>query len=178
MALTLACWSLFLIPANSQVVVSPSAVTSLSYTGFNFSLGVRAEKDKFSAYLGPKLVLSDSYLATEGPFGLAGSFFFFPNGRDRKFSSFANFDYQVNFQKAFCPTGNCSAKTNFTHEYTLGYGFVYQVKRVGLMNAINIGRYSENFYNQLTLQRFKNSGYNTLIKIGVIVNVQKQDSGE
>ncbi|MEM7102496.1 MAG: hypothetical protein AAF502_05125 [Bacteroidota bacterium] len=153
-------------------------MTSLSYTGFNFSLGVTAEKDKFSIYVGPKLTLSDSYLVTDGPFGFSSSFFFFPNGRDRKFSSFINFDYQVNFQKAFCPTGTCSRKTNFTHEYNLGYGFVYQVKRVGLMNAINIGRYSENFYNQLTQQRFKNSGYNTLIKIGVIVNVQKQDAGE
>jgi len=154
-------------------VFSLSTSVNVSFTGLYGTVGVFVKKDKFSAYLGPKLAIRESYLPTRGPWGIVTSFFYTPTDNHKKLKSLINLEYQALFLKPFCPEG-CATSLNVVHEYAIGYGYQIQVlDRLSVYNTILLGRYSQVFYNDEFKQRTFQSGFNTVVKLGVVVDIYR-----
>ena len=155
-------------------IFSFATSVNVSFTGLYGTAGVHIKKDNFSAYLGPKLAIKESYLPTRGPWGIVASFFYTPTENKKKLKSLINLEYQALFLKPFCPEG-CATKLNVVHEYAIGYGYQVEVStRFSVFNSILLGRYSQVFYNDEFKQRTFQSGFNTIVKLGVVVNLHKE----
>ena len=152
---------------------SLASSANVSFTGLYGTAGVHVNKDNFSVYLGPKLAIRESYLPTRGPWGIVTSLFYTPSDNHKKLKSLINLEYQALFLKPFCPEG-CATSLNVVHEYAIGYGYQIQIaERFSIFNSILLGRYSQVFYNEEFKQRTFQSGFNTVVKFGVVVDIRR-----
>ena len=99
---------------------------SISFTGLNLKMNFLMSKGPNEWYVGPKLVLSDIYLPTQGPWGLIVGY-----RRNllnnKRLKSFVNLDYQITFLKLYNPLNLPVSGMNNIHELFLTYGFQYQL---------------------------------------------------
>ena len=157
---------------QSKFIFGVSTSANVSFTGLYGTAGLHVKKDNFAVYLGPKLAIRESYLPTRGPWGIVTSIFYSPTDNKKKLKSQINLEYQALFVQPFCPEG-CATKLNVVHEYALGYGYLLQIsERFSIFNSILLGRYSQVFYNDEFKQRTFQSGFNTIVKFGVVVDLQ------
>jgi len=155
---------------QARFKLGASLNTGLSYTGLSFTTGLSARLRAVELIAGPKILLSDTYRLSAGPWGLASSLYFYPAASSQKrLQSFANLDYQLIIRQPYCPTGNCNfARNDLTHEASFGYGISYSLtKQMHVFNAINLGLYQEQLYTRDATTRLKIKGFNALIKLGL-----------
>ncbi len=138
---------------------------TLSYTGFSNALLGVVSKNDFQLYAGPRLLTSDAYLPTEGPWGInSGVSWFFTRGE--KMHAKANLDYQVVFLEPYNPHNLPEKGRNATHEFNISYGFTYFfLQNFGVGNSIGFGRYLERFHDLQENVTRTYSGYSGLIRV-------------
>ena len=145
-----------------------ASLNGLSHTGLSTSLCIGYEHNRWKIFAGPRLALSEAYLPSEGPWGAAVSWQLMTSATEKKFYSFFNTDYQVTFQRSFCSGSDCEQKTNYTQEFSAGYGMGWKISpSFDLFNAVYFGFYREDFYNFREDNRFTNYGFNSLIRVGL-----------
>lgn len=139
----------------------------LSQTGFSNTIGAELTVGKFQFFLGPKFIASKAYDAS-GPWGMVSNVGFFPNGSNNKISSFTFIDIQNAFDQSQCSNGACEEKTNVISEFSVGYGFIWNInEKFALTNVIGIGASSEKTFNHFTEEYQRFWGYNNLLKLGI-----------
>jgi hypothetical protein len=159
-----------------KIRLGGSVSTSLSYTGLGVAVGVSLKRNNLRVILGPRLCLTDSYRLASGPWGAAAAVYYYTTfSANRRLQGFANVDYQNNFQKAYCPTGDCNNQRQITHEISLGYGWQYYLTpRWAIFNAINIGIYRESLPNRFRAENLQVQGLNMLVKLGFNYNLKNE----
>lgn len=149
-------------------------MTSLSFTGLGSNLVLVGKYGKFEAYLGPRLVVSNTYGLSDNPFGVSAGLRFYPNEGTQRFQGFFNADYQSAYYKNYCPFGNCGDDYNVTTEYSLGYGFRIPFnERLAGTTSIHYAIYRERYTSVLGEDLFVN-GYSGLIRVGFQYRFGKQ----
>ncbi len=134
--------------------------SGFSYTGLNVNLAYTLAWGNNTAFLGPKITVSDSYIPTKGPWGIHAGYRRLLPGQS-KFRSFASFDYQVVFLEPYNPNDLDVKGKNETHELFLSYGIQYQVwKNLILGNSIGTGAYIERFIDTVTGDKKNYNGFN------------------
>ncbi len=114
--------------------------TGLSFTGYQANLAFLMRKGDHSLFAGPKLVYSDAYLLTDGPWGLHLGYRYRLAQRQR-FQTYASLAYQVTWMENFVP--NADGK-NSVHEFHFAYGLEYQLgTRWTIGNSLGAGGYLE-----------------------------------
>ncbi|GEM_PF-2676627 len=140
---------------------------SLSYTGFSNALVVAAQKNNLQWYGGPRLLTSDSYVPTKGPWGLNTGLTWFFQGNE-KLRALVNLDYQLALLKPYNPHNLPERGLNTTHEFNLSYGFTYYfLQNIGIGNSIGFGQYLERFHDLQEDIIRTYSGYSGLIRIHI-----------
>jgi hypothetical protein len=143
---------------------------SLSYTGFNSHAAFSISYNKNTLLIGPRLVLSDMYLPSKGPWGI-----YLAYRRNvlesQKVSSFAGIDYHTTYMRPYNPQNISIRKYNAINELALSYGFMYNLSsRFSLGNSIGLGAYREKYYDVLEERKSTRIGFTKLIKLFVHYN--------
>ena len=152
--------------------VSTSAV--LSFSGINSNITAEIGKGRHFYYIGPKISLADQYLPSTAPLGFVTGyrFVFLKERRPGTFNFFFNLDYQLQYHKAFRSSANLPKRYNALHELNAGYGLQYHIsKRFTIANVLGYGRYLEVFKNPKTNSSIKFDGYNRMLKVQLIYNL-------
>jgi hypothetical protein len=141
----------------------------LSQTGYSTALLGIVRTGKFGFAAGPKLVISKTYMIPGAPAGFVSGLYFYPNGDANRFTPFINIDYQLARNNGKASEGPATT----VHEYTAGYGFNFRIhNRVKLLSSLNVGRYTEVYYNSAFDQRNTYSGFNTLVRFGLNYSIR------
>ena len=136
LALLFLCWTLPDLAAQDSpnVRFGVEAAPFISFAGLNFNLAATAQMGKHEFYLGPKWVLSDTYLIERGPWGIDLGYRW-NLAPDQKLRGFFNIEYQTAFLR---PAGN-GLKTTI-QELHGGYGFQLAMgDHWNLGNSIGLG---------------------------------------
>ena len=109
--------------------------------------------------MGPKISLSDSYLPSQGPWGVHAGYRLLLPGQS-KLRSFTSLEYQVVFLTPHNPNNLDIKGTNKIHEIHFSYGIQYRVwKNLVIGNSMGAGVYFERFINTLTGNRNSYDGF-------------------
>ena len=136
--------------------------TGLSFTGYNLNLAAVWTMGDNVFHLGPKLVLSDTYLITEGPWGLHLGYRRFL-ARSNKLTTFAALDYQLLLTEPF---GGVEKGKNATHEFHFSYGLEYRLGNYWTVgNQLGLGGYLERLIDPLTEAKQTYQGFSTLARV-------------
>ena len=131
--------------------------------------GGQVQYQNFRFYTGARANFIKKASPTKWPWGMEFHVQYLPEISLKKIQSFAVISYQVDFFKSACFTSSCTRKLNTVHAYTAGYGMEIQLgKGISLSNSIQLGRYTERFYNGVLQERYTTSGLNALVKLGMM----------
>ncbi len=145
-----------------------------SHAGIGMGVGASVDFRHFRFYTGGRINFAKKYTPTKGPIGIEFSAAYFPILSENRVQSFAVATYQVDFSKSYCRTAACVRKMNTIHAYTIGYGMEIELgKGISINNSIQVGQYTERFYNGILQERYSTSGFNALVKLGVMVPVRR-----
>lgn len=146
--------------------------TTLAFSGLNAGLTFELQRGRHALYAGPKISVADSYLPSQGPFGVIGGykFYFLPDyncvGR---FGFFINLDYQLQRYRAFNRDGARTNDHNSLHELNVGYGLEYRLaNRWRVNNVFGFGRYWEFYQNPTRQAEYSQVGYNRLVRLQLL----------
>lgn len=138
--------------------------TGLSFTGYNANLAFVLQHQDHSFWLGPKLVLSDTYLLSKGPLGLHTGYRYILSQNNR-LQSFVSGEYQVIFFEPFAP--DIKGK-NTTHELHFSYGLrIPLVGGLSVGNSLGFGGYWERLIDPFDQKTNVFEGLSTQIRIFV-----------
>ncbi len=138
--------------------------SSLSYVGFKLHLAYLLKYRRHELYVGPHLVISNSYLPSRGPLGLQAGYRFnwLQKGR---LKAFANLDYQAAFWRPYDPQKLGDGGLNRVHEFHAGYGILFRLADhwwVG--NHLGLGGYLEEYIDVRESETNHFSGFSSLIR--------------
>ena len=149
-------------PAHSRSAAEVGS--SFSFSGFSVQLSYVLNAGHHDFYLGPKLLISDSYLPTAGPFGgqLGYRYHWLES---TKLRSFINFDYQITLWKPYDPQDMGTNGLNRIHEIHLAYGIQFQLaEHWSIGNQLGVGTYVEQFIDVQEQETNSFSGFSSLVK--------------
>lgn len=135
---------------------------SISFSGINSYLAATAQLGNHELFIGPKWVLSDSYLISRGPWGLDIGYRW-NMVRQKRRSAFVSVEYQSVYQN----TGSSNRKIT-VHETHLVYGFQWQLgERWKLGNSLGLGGVMEKSRDIISGEVNNLGGFSVLFKIFV-----------
>ena len=138
--------------------------SGFSYTGLNVNLAYTLAWGDNTAFIGPKITVSDSYLPTEGPWGIHAGYRRLLPGQSR-FRTFASFDYQVVFLEPYNPNNLEVKGKNEIHELFISYGIQYRVwENLIIGNSMGAGIYIERFIDVVAGGNNTYDGFNGLFR--------------
>ena len=115
----------------------------LSHTGYNWYLEAGYQWQAHEVMIGPKLLLSDSAVPTQGPWGLRFSYRYNVINKNR-FSGYAQLAYQLTWLEIYNPNNLPSDEQNRIHEGLLIYGFSYNINdHWRISQSLGVGGYIE-----------------------------------
>lgn len=139
--------------------------SAFSYTGLNVNLAYTLAWGDNTAFVGPKITISDSYIPSEGPWGIHLGYRRLLPGQS-KFRTFASVDYQLVFLEPYNPNGKDVNGKNEIHELFLSYGIQYRFwKNLIIGNSMGAGVYIERFIDSITGNKRFYNGYNGQIRL-------------
>lgn len=141
--------------------------SSLSYTGLGSGLTGQWQQGRHLAYAGPRLLVSDSYVPGQGPWGLQLGYQYHWV-REGRWQSFVNIDYQLSWYQPYNPQQLPVSGRNRVHEFHLAYGIQYQLgPPLYLGSTLGVGGYLEQLLDVRENQRRSYRGYSNLLRLFV-----------
>lgn len=156
--------------AQQRISVLTSAATAVSHTGWNAYVSLGAAYKRHVLYIGPKAVLSKSYIPGKILWGLNAGYLFSVIDQER-WNTMINVDYQNVMYRAPATT-----KYNTIHEMTgglcLNYFPIPQRLSIGL--TLGAGIFMENYYSKYSGSKGSNSGLMQQIRFGITYKISNE----
>lgn len=142
---------------------------SISFSGINYHALAKVEWKSHELILGPKIVLSDTYLLARGPWGLNLGYRWNMVRQAKRMAFVA-----VEYQSAFLRAGLSNRKVT-VHETHLTYGFQWQLgQRFRIGNGLGVGSFLEKSKHLITGQSNTLSGFSVLFRLFVNYSLSKK----
>ena len=120
-----------------------SSGVGLSHTGYNGYLEAGYQWQAHEVMIGPKLLLSDSSVPMEGPWGMRFSYRYTVLKKNR-FSGFAQLAYQLTWLQVYNPNNLPNGENNRIHEGHFLYGFSFDIdEHWRVSQSLGVGAYVE-----------------------------------
>ena len=131
----------------------------LSYTGYNWYLEAGYQWQKHEIMISPKLLLSDSAVPTQGPWGLRFSYRYNVVTKNR-ISGFTQLAYHLTWLEVYNPNNLPNDERNRIHEGHLIYGFSYNInEHWRISQSLGIGGYIERLVDLIGKTTQQNNGF-------------------
>ena len=143
------------------------ASSFLSYSGYNFRLAGLLKHARHELYVGPKLVLSKSYLPKEGTWGAQIGYRYYWV-QENQWQAFVNVDYQQSWYAPYNPLDLEVDGKNQIKEAHLSFGVFKgfgENWRIG--SQIGVGFYLEQNKDLVAQVTREYSGYSNLVSLFV-----------
>lgn len=159
-----------IVNAQDRISILASASGGVSYTGANAYMALGGAYRKHLLYIGPKLVVSRSFLPGKMMWG-GNIGYSFSVIETNKWNAFLNADYQLT---QYRNTG--VLQPNTIHELTGGLGLNYFAvpQRFSIGLKIGSGVHIDKSYNRYNTNNKPTSGMMQQVRLGITYKISKQ----